>query len=142
MQDDAMFDELTGQEIKRFLGELTTLSGQAPAPRPVLELLLGDIFTSTSIEPEGQDLYLCVTGLLPPGVAPPCTTYALAALLAAALDEAERAGCELLWHADQGRCILVRKISLHTLADERSVMDAILDTADLAQRCLVEAGAA
>lgn len=138
MQEDAMPDEITGQEIKQLLCDLMALSGQEGAARPALELQLGDILTRTSVEPEGEDLYLCVTGLLPPG-APQAFPVAL---LRAALDEEERAGCELLWHADHGRCILVRKIALRTFTDERSVMDAILDTADLAQRCFVEAGAA
>ena len=125
-------DDITGQEIERLLGELSVLSGQEAAARPVLELLIGAILTRTSVEPEGEDLNLCVTGLLPATTAP----VPPGAVVAAALDAHERAECELLWHADLGRHILVRKIALRLFTDARSVMDAILDTADLAQRCL------
>lgn len=130
LQDDTP-EDITGQEIKRLLGDLAGMSGQAPAPRPALELLIGDILTRTSVEPEGADLYLCVTGLLPPGLA-----QAPVSVILATLDEAEQPECELLWHADLGRHILVRRIALRHFTDERSVMDAILDTADMARRCL------
>ncbi len=94
-----------------------------------MELLIGDILTRTSVEPAGLDLYLCVTGLLPPCE---CT------LPPSALAGRERAGYELLWHADQGRYIVVRRIPLRMLSGERGVMDEILNTADLAQGCLRE----
>lgn len=136
MREDDTPDDITGQEIKQLLFDLMALSGQEAAARPALELLIGDILTRTSVEPEGQDLYLCVTGLLPP-----CRTHtAPAAVLASALDEAERVGVDLLWHADRGRYIVVRRIALRRLADERAVMDGILDTADMAQRCAAEIG--
>ena len=136
MREDDTPDDITGQEIKQLLCELMALAGQEASARPALELLIGDILTQTSVEPEGKDLYLCVTGLLPP-----CGTHgAPAAVLAATLDEAERAGFELLWHADRGRYIVVRRIPLCRFTDERSVMDEILDTADLAQRCALEIG--
>lgn len=124
-------EDITGQEIKRLLRDLAGLTGEEAALRPVLELLIGAILTRTSVEPEGEDLYLCVTGLLPPGLPQSAAAAALAML-----DEEELAHCELLWHADLGRHILVRKIALRHFSDERSVMDAVLDTADLARRCL------
>lgn len=124
-------DDLTGAQVKQLLAELTTLTGDTVHARPVLELLIGEILTRTSVEPAGQDLYLSVTGLLPPcdALLPPH------AVMPAELDEQERRGFELLWHADEGRYIVVRKIALRNLSDERSVMDEILNTADLAQRC-------
>lgn len=134
MLEDDMPDDITGQEIKQLLCDLMTLSGQEAAARPALELLIGDILTRTSVEPAGQDLYLCVTGLLPP-----CQVQTSpSAILASTLDQGERSGFELLWHADHGRYIVVRKIALRQLTDERSVMDEILNTADLAQRCALE----
>lgn len=122
-------DDMTGQGVKDLLADLANLSGQAAAERPALELLIGDILTCTSVEPAGLDLYLCVTGLLPPCE---CT------LPPSALAGRERAGYELLWHADQGRYIVVRRIPLRMLSGERGVMDEILNTADLAQGCLRE----
>lgn len=134
--EDYAPDDITGQEIKHLLLDLMNLSGQEVAARPALELLIGDILTRTSVEPAGLDLYLCVTGLLPPGEPglPP------SAVLPATLADNERADFELLWHADHGRYIVVRKIPLRSLTDERSVMDEILNTADLALRCQQELG--
>lgn len=134
MLEDEMPNDITGLGIRQLLSELMTLAGQEAAPRPVLELLLGDIVTHTSVEPEGQDLYLCVTGLLPP-----CRQHSSpAAILASTRAQGERDGFELLWHADHGCYIVVRKIALRHFTDERSVMDEILNTADLAQRCAME----
>lgn len=42
-------------------------------------------------------------------------------------------GLDCMWHADEGCHIAVRRIALARLGDERSVMDAILETADMAQ---------
>jgi len=137
MRKDETDVELGGQGIRRLLYDLMALSGQQAGPGAALELLVGEILTRTSVEPEGEDLHLCVTGLLPacaPGASP-------AAALAAVLDEDGAAGLELLWHADLGRYIAVRRIALRHLSDERSVMDQILDTADLAQRCADQLGA-
>jgi len=128
LEDDRP-DDMTGQGVKDLLADLANLSGQEAAERPALELLIGDILTRTSVEPAGLDLYLCVTGLLPP-----CEI----SLPPSALARSERDGYELLWHADYGRYIVVRKIPLRTLEGERGVMDEILNTADLAQGCLRE----
>jgi hypothetical protein len=135
MLEHEMPEDITGQEIKQLLCDLMEMSGQQAGARPALELLIGDILTRTSVEPEGQDLYLCVTGLLPPGKGQPSP----AALMTSTLGQNE--GFELLWHADHGRYIVMRKIALTRLSDERSVMDEILDTADLAQRCADKIGA-
>jgi len=124
-------DDITSQEVKTLLLHLMHLSGQPATARPALELFIGDILTCTSVEPEGQDLYLCVTALLPScGAGLP-----EAPILSMLGDDGDRAGFELLWHADRGCYIVVRKIALRKLTDERSVMDEILNTADLAQRC-------
>lgn len=122
-------DNIGGLEVKRLLADLAHLSGQDAAARPVLELLIGDILTRASVEPAGLDLYLCVTGLLPP-----CD----GGLPLSALADRRHAGFELLWHADHGRYVVVRKIPLRSLTDERSVMDELLNTADLARDCLKE----
>lgn len=132
--DENLPDDITGQEVKGLLQDLMELAGQPAASRPALELEIRDILTCTSVEPEGEDLYLCVTGLLPA-----CRTdLPTAALLGLLGDGVHRAGFELLWDADRGRYIVVRKLPLRELSDERSVMDEILNTADIAQRCLQE----
>ncbi|WP_296555943.1 hypothetical protein [Pigmentiphaga sp.] len=122
-------DTIGGYEVKSLLADLARLSGQQVQARPVLELLIGDILTRASVEPAGLDLYLCVTGLLPP-----CD----GGLPLSALADRQQAGFELLWHADHGRYVVVRKIPLRSLTDERSVMDELLNTAELAQGCLKE----
>jgi len=122
-------DHIGGYEVKNLLADLARLSGEPVGARPVLELLIGDILTRASVEPAGLDLYLCVTGMLPP-----CDC----GLPLSALAGRRHADFELLWHADHGRYVVVRKIPLHSLTDERSVMDELLNTAGLAQDCLKE----
>jgi hypothetical protein len=39
---------------------------------------------------------------------------------------------EFLWDADEGRYVALRMVPIVSLPDERSVMDAILATSDLA----------
>jgi hypothetical protein len=129
-------DPMTGDEVRQLLGELIALADQDGAQRPALELLVGDVLTHTSVEARGRQRYLCVTALLPPGV--PQTPGA--ALPEPASDTEARGDVELMWHADLGRHIVVHNIPLDRLADQRGVMDAILDTADLAQRWLAGSG--
>lgn len=125
-------DEMSAQEVKHLLLDLISLSGQNAGAYPALELQIGEIVTRTSVEPAGLDLYLAVTGLLPPCAGAPC----LPALSEpSTLLGEESLPFDFLWHADHGRYIVVRKIPLHTLSDERAVMDEILDTADIASRC-------
>ena len=58
-----------------------------------------------------------------------------------ALEAAPINSIDFLWHADEGRYVLVRKVPLRLLTDERSVMDEILATADLAASCAQEIAA-
>jgi len=127
-------DDISGQEIKQLLLDLMQYAGQERVARPALELEIGDIVTRTSVEPAGIDLYLCVTATLPPCDAPVTASLAPPAALADTLP----GSCDFLWHADEGRYVLVRKISLRALTDERGVMDEILVTADLAAQCFDE----
>lgn len=127
-------DDISGQEVRQLLLDLMQYCGQERAARPVLELEIGEILTRTSVEPAGIDLYLSVTATLPP-----CDAPVIASMSApAALSQTAPGTCDFLWHADEGRYVLVRKIALHTLTDERAVMDEILVTADLAAQCLDE----
>ncbi|MBP0597326.1 hypothetical protein J8I26_04370 [Herbaspirillum sp. LeCh32-8] len=133
---DQHHDDISGQEVKQLLLDLMRHCGQETATRPALELQLGEIVTRTSVEPAGADLYLCVTATLPPADAPAAAAALLS--LPAALDKVAAGSCDFLWHADEGRYVLVRKVPLRLLTDERSVMDEILVTADLATECARE----
>nr|WP_229262922.1 hypothetical protein [Duganella radicis] len=104
------------------LRELIALTGQVAGTVPVLELQLGEVLTRTTVQ-VADGHHLLITAVLPRD------EDAGQALQAGAAAEAE---IEYLWHADEGRHIGLRRVALATLADERGLMDAILETADLA----------
>lgn len=107
------------------LKELIELTGQPAGEAPVLELQFGDILTRTVVqEQEGQ---LLIVALLPKSgdstyLAPP----------GAATTMLSKQQIHYLWDGDEGRHIGVRSVPVKALHDDRSVMDAILDTADQA----------
>ena len=88
---------------------------------PVLTLQFGEILTATSLMVSGDLPCLSITALLP--------RYELPGHFSAVVPEAS----ELLWDADEGRYVLVRKIPIALLPDERSVLDAILEASDSAK---------
>jgi hypothetical protein len=92
----------------------------------VLELQFGEILTKTTVQ-TADNSYLLVTAYLPKCRS---SNYLSHAIAATSLPTAE--GIHYLWHADEGRHIGVRQILVANLPDERSVMDAIMTTADLA----------
>jgi hypothetical protein len=112
------------------LRDLIELTGEQAGAVPVLELQLEDIVTRASALATGGDCLL-VTAWLPPcdggGYAPPAS---------AAAPPAAEQEMEYLWHADEGRHIAMRRVPIKELPDERSVMDAILTTWDLAAEWL------
>jgi len=127
------------EDINRFLTELILLADQAAPGAPVLELQIGEILTRTAVEAGGADQYLSITGLLPRCAQPhylslpvPVPASASASASASAAADQTAATAEFLWHADEGRYIVVRKIPVTDLPDGFSIMDAILLTADLA----------
>lgn len=126
--------------MRRFLCELVemTAQGDASAATPLLELQFGDVLTVTSLSTAHGAACLVVTAFLPRSQQ---AAYFPQSSLAPAADSAAGSDCEFLWHADQGRHVAVRKIALADLPDERSAMDAIMDTADLAARRLAAASA-
>jgi hypothetical protein len=121
-------DRLDGSiaQIVRFLCELIELTGQEGQFVPVLELQLGEILTRTTVLIEDQN-YLLITAHMPK-----CdrSYYISQSNEATSLQAAE--GIEYMWHADEGRHIAVRRVPAADLADERSVMDAIVTTSDQA----------
>lgn len=104
--------------ITALLRELIELTGHDVDDVPVLELQFGDILTRTASHPLDRN-YLVITVMLPKcgdggGPVP------------------QRRDMEFLWDADDGRHIGLRMVPIGSLPDERSVMDAILETSDMA----------
>ncbi|WP_256081748.1 hypothetical protein [Massilia sp. YIM B04103] len=113
------------QALLQLLAELCALAGQDAAAPPVLELQLGAVVTRATVGagPGGDCLHISVR--LPRS---PPSAYAAQARHSIGGD-----GFDCMWHADEGCHIVVRRMALAAFRDERSVMDAMLDTADLAQ---------
>jgi len=104
--------------ITALLRDLIELTGDGEGDVPVLELQFGDILTRTALHALDKN-YLVITAMLPKcgdgGYAVPHVQ-----------------DMEFLRDADDGRYIGLRMVPIGTLADERSVMDAILATSDMA----------
>lgn len=109
----------------RLLAQLAELSGQGCAGTPVLELLIGDIVTFTSVASEAR--CLIVTARLPA-----CAHSGYMPASAALQERLRTSHIECRWHADDGCYVALRSVPLAALPDERSLMDAILETADAA----------
>lgn len=122
-------DETPLIRINRLLQELIELSGQQTPTASVLELQIGGIVTRSAIAPEMPDRSLAITALLPKCEQP----HYLPRLFSPSSAEQGPTCVEILWHADEGRYIVVRKVPVVELTDERSIMDAILLTADIAR---------
>lgn len=114
----------SGQAANALLAELCALCGQDAASPPVLELQFGQVVTRTAVDCAAGGAWLNISARLPElgqdGYAPQGRN-------------ARFDGLDCMWHADEGCHIAVRRIALARLGDERSVMDAILETADMAQ---------
>ena len=120
--------------MNQFLQEMVELTGQADCATsgvPVLELQLGDIVTFTSLSMDDMAPSLSITALLPrhkETAGEFCWSSAAQMETCAILTD----GAECLWHADEGRYVMVRQVPILDLQDERSILDAILDTSDQA----------
>lgn len=108
------------ESLRGFLAELANLVGAGcdAADSPVLHLQFGAIQTMTSVCTGGETPSLSITALLPRRV--PRGPEPAEAL----------AGCELLWDADEGRYVQIRRIPVVSLPTEPGVLDAILEMAD------------
>lgn len=122
-------NEAPASRINRLLRELIELSGQQAPSAPVLELLIGEVLTRTSIAPEAADRCLSITALLPKCEQP----HYVPRLFSPAGADTWPPSVEFLWHADEGRYIVVNKVPVAGLQDARGIMDAILLTADIAR---------
>jgi len=121
-------DDFSVATVQQLLLEMVELAGQQAPGTPALELLIGDILTRTALQSGGTEHWLSITALLHQGEQP-CHNPLFYPTGAAD----QRQMVDFLWHADEGRYIVARKVPLQELRDERSVMDAILATADMAR---------
>lgn len=121
--EDKEFDG-SSRAANALLAELCALCGQDAASPPVLELRFGLVVTRTAVDSTGREAWLNISARLPAlgedGYAPQG-------------GNARFDGLDCMWHADEGCHIALRRIALARLGDERSVMNAILETADMAQ---------
>lgn len=113
-------------QVTRLLRELIELTGEQAQDVPVLELQLGNILTRTTVLAADAN-YLLITAFMPKS-----RTAGYVSQAGETVSSQAAEGIEYLWHADEGRHMGVRKVPLKDLADERSVMDAILTTSDMA----------
>lgn len=114
----------SSRAARLLLAELCALSGQDAAARPVLELQFGAVVTRTAVEDSPGGARLTISARLP---AQRGQDYAWRG------EGAQFGELDCMWHADEGCHIAVRRIALARLGDERSLMDAILETADMAR---------
>ena len=124
--DEGMLDGTSGN-ICRLLQDLVDLAGQtdSDSSTPVLAIELDGITTVTSLITDASVAYLSISASLPR-----CENNEY--LLKHLKNGISNDDCELLWHADEGRYVLLRKIPISAFPDEPSVMDAILSTSDKA----------
>lgn len=102
--------------LRSFLAEMAVLAGGAGAS---LELVVAGLLTVSTPGPCGGLAVLVQlprSGTRRPRSAPP--------------------GCTLFWHAELGCDLLLRRVPLAALRSEPDVLDAIMDSADLARSLL------
>lgn len=109
--------------ITALLRELIELTGHDGGDVPVLELQFGDILTRTAPHALDKNV-LVITAMLPK-----CGDGEYPAPQARDM--------EFLWDAGDGRYMGLRMVPIESLPDERSVLDAILATSDLASDWLM-----
>ena len=119
--DDGVLDGSI-ESLYGFLAEMSELvgAGCGTGEDPVLVLQLGVIQIVTSVWTGSEMPGLSITALLPRRVVRgPASATA-------------PADCEVLWDADEGRYVQIRRILAASLPTEASVFDAILEMADQA----------
>lgn len=110
--------------MQHFLAEIAEFGGQAGAP--LIELQFGDVATVTSLLLEAPGPSLSITAHLPRQEE--FSFFDMSHCWIFFSDTALTACSELLWHADSGHYVVIRQIPVLDLPDERSVLDAIMDT--------------
>jgi hypothetical protein len=92
---------------------------------PVLELRFGEILTMTSLLTIDGRGYLSITAFIPRPTGD--VLQSTAHLAKSATIEGDTT---ILWHANDGCYVIVRKLPISVFWDERSVLDAIADASD------------
>lgn len=117
--------------MKRLLQELVELAGQVnDVQTPVLELQFGDVLTKTTVSVSRGIQCLSVIALLPR--TEKLNHLSPSSRLLASSPTSERE-TELLWHADEGRYVVVCNTPISDLPEDVSVLDTILDTSEQAR---------
>jgi hypothetical protein len=143
VQDNA---ETTGKldgseaDLTRFLQELVGLADQSDNAHqgPLLHLQFGDVLTLTSLAGSGGICYLTIAALLPHSDRLDYLPQPSAQAIGMSNIYTEN---EFLWDADEGRYVIIHKIPIAELLDERDVFDAILNCADDASAWFATANA-
>ena len=115
--------------VARMLYELAQLTGADVDPaQPILTMEFDSIVTLSRVAPDerGGQALLTVSALLPPAAHPPAPALTLA-------DDVIGPGSALLWDHNGQRHVIVRWTPAAALADERSLLDTIMATGDLAR---------
>ena len=114
--------------VREFLREMVVLTGQDDgSAAPVLELQIGEVVSTTTIEVIDGTEYLTVTAWLPVSEQ---SRYLPARTEGFSADEVPPQAATILWNAECRRYVATRRIRTRDLHDDRSVMDAILLTVD------------
>lgn len=119
----AEFDGSAGA-ILQFVREMSVLSGQGDGgDHPVLELRFDDVVTVTSVSVALPLPAVCIVVHLP------CSPELPGAMPSGGLPAPANGG-ELLWSASEGCYMMLFKVPITRLPDERSLFDAVLDAKD------------
>lgn len=123
--------------LRQMIGELAVLSDSDGAHNatPVLELQLGHTLTRTWLDETTPRPALMIA------VSLPLSVLQHSQIEPSSLRNDEDEDCEdiLFWHADEGYPVILVSKAAGKLADERDVLDAILDAADRASAWYDEA---
>jgi hypothetical protein len=118
--------------MKRLLRELVELAGQLDDVQaaPVLELQFGEVLTKTTVSVSRGVQCLSISALLPKSEE---STHLSGSSRLLASSPASESETELLWHADEGRYVVVCNTPISELPEDISVLDTILDTSEQAR---------
>lgn len=118
--------------VKRLLKELVELAGQADEIQsaPVLELQFGEVLTKTTLSVNRGIQCLSVVAELPRTEKLNHVCPSSRPVVSPAMPDSQT---ELLWHADEGRYMIVSNTPVSELSEDVSVMDTILDTSEQAR---------
>src|SRR5690606_1238102 len=112
-------------ELASMTGDIAVNASPAAGQAPLLELQFGEVLTKTGMRPVDQNAMLVMAFL-------PRCKHTQFQPQANVWQEEDEEAMTYFWHADEGRYIGVRRVLISKLQEERDVMDAIAETAELA----------